>query len=229
MLNSPCPNRSTAMTPLPATGMQKVEKQADGSLRVTVARLDHGALKSASRPKRYPAEVEPFLRASLFANHKDPEVRKLAKKAAGEATKPWEVTDKLRRFVTEYVTEKTLNVGFATASEVARSKEGDCSEHAVLLAALARGCGLPSRAVAGLVFVRHMGGKHNVFGYHLWTQVYIAGKWVDVDAALRQTDCDPTHIALAVMSLNDEGVADAAVSLLPLIGQLEIDVVSVAP
>ena len=42
----------------------------------------------------------------------------------------------------------------ATAAEVARSREGDCTEHAVLLAALARARGIPARVAMGLVYVR---------------------------------------------------------------------------
>ena len=49
----------------------------------------------------------------------------------------------------------------------------------------------------------------------------------DIDAAMRQTDCDPTHIALALMPLNDEGVMDSVLPLLPLLGQLRIEVLEV--
>ena len=43
-----------------------------------------------------------------------------------------EIAKKLTRFVYGYVSAKNYGVGFATASEVARNKEGDCSEHPVL-------------------------------------------------------------------------------------------------
>ncbi len=50
-------------------------------------------------------------------------------------------------------------------------------------------------------------------------------EWVDIAAALRQPDSDTTHIALATMPLNDEGLGDALTTLLPLLGRLEIEVV----
>ena len=40
-------------------------------------------------------------------------------------------------------TEKDLSVGFATAADVARTAQGDCTEHAVLLAALLRASDIP--------------------------------------------------------------------------------------
>ena len=148
----------------------------------------------------------------------------MAKAAAPDRAQPYQLADALCRYVARIITNKNLNVGFATASEVARSREGDCSEHAVLLAALARANGLPARAVSGVIYVEGVGGKDPVFGYHMWTQVHLGGVWVDLDAAQQQTDCDPTHIALAILPMNDAGLADAALSLLTVIGRLNIDV-----
>ena len=93
----------------------------------------------------------------------------------------------------------------------------------ILLAALARANGLPARTVSGIIYVDGFLGKRQVFGYHMWTQVWIAGQWVDLDAAQRQTDCDPTHIALAIMPMNDAGFADGALALVNVIGRLKID------
>ena len=208
---------------LPSTGMQKVLDQDADGVTLVVTRQDHKALASA-KPEKPPKELAPLLEPSLFLNFKDDEVRRMAKAAAGGETRPYKLADKLRVYVTENIVEKNLNIGFATASEVARSREGDCTEHAVLLAALARANGLPARTVSGNIFVESFVGRRNVFGYHLWTQVYIGGQWVDLDAAQHQTDCDPTHIALNIMPLNDEGLADTALSLLNVIGRLKIDV-----
>ena len=82
---------------------------------------------------------------------------------------------------------------------------------------------LPARVAIGLVYME----SQQAFGYHMWTQVNIAGQWVDIDAALNQTDCEPNHIALALMPLNDEGMIDSITALLPLIGRLNIEVLDV--
>jgi len=53
---------------------------------------------------------------------------------------------------------------------------GDCNEHAVLLAALGRAVGVPTRLVAGVVYV------DGAFLYHAWCEVWL-GEWVAVDPA----------------------------------------------
>ena len=114
-----------------------------------------------------------------------------------------------------------------TASEVCRRREGDCSEHGVLLAALGRLNGLPSRVVVGLAYVSSFGAKRDIFGYHLWTQFHINGRWVDYDAALNEATCSPTRIAFATSSLKNAGLADLSLPLLSKIGSIDIDIVEV--
>jgi hypothetical protein len=151
----------------------------------------------------------------------------MAAAAKGNESDPVRIASKLREYVTRQVHTKDLNIGFATASEVAKSRQGDCSEHAVLLAALARACRLPSRVVVGIVHVDELLGQNNVFGYHMWTQVHAGGRWIDLDAALRQTDCDPTHIAIDLSDLSEASLTDVALRLLPVIGKLKIQVLEI--
>ena len=57
-----------------------------------------------------------------------------------------------------------------------------------LLAAMLRADDIPSRTVSGLVYVSSFEGAKDIFGYHMWTQGWIAedgkGRWVDLDATL---------------------------------------------
>ena len=168
-----------------------------------------------------------YLEGNLMINTADPKLIDLAKQAGGGEKEPFALADKLRRFVTEYVVTKSLNIGFATASEVARTKEGDCSEHGVLLAALGRLNGLPSRVVVGLAYVPIFGNQDHIFGYHMWTQFFIDGRWIDVDAALRETDCSPARIAFAVSSLKNAGLADLSLPLLTKLGAIDIEILDV--
>jgi hypothetical protein len=64
-------------------------------------------------------------------------------------------------------------VPFATADEVARTREGDCTEMGCLAAALGRAVGIPTRVAFGLVYDQHEPG----FGGHLWTEAYLDGRW----------------------------------------------------
>jgi len=223
------------LSELPTTGMQSATKNADGSMDVVVTRQEHkptnqgtSGHRTASLGDRLtPDQLAEYLGPNLMINTEDPELVTLAKRAADGKTEPYALGDKLRRFVTTYVTTKSLNIGFGTASEVCRTREGDCSEHGVLLAALGRINGLPSRVVVGLAYVPSFKGQEDLFGYHLWTQFYIDGRWVDFDAALKESECSPGRIAFATSSLKHTGLADLSLPLITKIGAIDIDILDV--
>jgi transglutaminase-like putative cysteine protease len=72
--------------------------------------------------------------------------------------------------------------GFNLASTVARDKSGDCTEYAVLSAAMARALGHPAKVVFGTV-IAYESGSVNAYG-HAWTEVYSEHGWQRLDAAL---------------------------------------------
>jgi len=211
------------MPELPVTAMQKPGPRTEQSAAVEVRRVDVERLK-AVETTRVPDDIREYLRSSPTLNIEDGAIRKMATEAAGDEKKPYALADKLRVYVTDVINEKNLNVGFATAGEVCRSRQGDCSEHSVLLAALGRVVGLPSRVVVGLAYVSSFGGKKDVFGFHMWTQFYIGDQWVDFDAALRESDCSPARIALATSSLNTAALGDIAFSIVNVITGLKVEI-----
>ncbi len=213
---------------LPATGMQRATRRADGSVELEVTRQDHEALKKAGAT---PAGDEPaeYLESNLWINSDDPEVMAMAREAAGKAGTPYEIADRLRAYVTRVIKDKNLSIGFASASEVCRNREGDCSEHAVLLAALGRVHRIPTRVVMGLVYVPAFTGASDVFGFHMWAQFHLGGQWVDFDAAQRESDCNPTHLVVATSSLKDAALGDMAFALINIIGRLGIEVLEADP
>lgn len=216
-------NDEVDLSTLPDTGMQSVESTGKRSAELTVTRLIYKP-ENPSDKKRSTPDLSEYREPNLMINTADPELIALAKKAAGGVTEPFALADRLRKFVTGYIKSKDLNVGFASAGEVARNREGDCSEHGVLLAALGRINGLPSRVVVGLAYVPSLGGRQNIFGYHLWTQFYIDHRWIDFDAALAESDCSPARIAFATSSLHETGLADLSLPLLTKIGGIDIEI-----
>jgi len=213
----------------PTTPMQTSKRMPDGSIELSVKRLIHkqGAPRGAGDEPLTQEQLAEFLDSNLMINTSDPELIKLAKQAGGQERDPFMLADRLRRFVSNYVTTETLGIGFATASEVCRTRAGDCSEYGVLLAALGRINKLPSRVVAGLAYVPLFGNESDIFGYHMWTQFYIDGRWVDFDAALRESVCSPARIAFATSSLKHAGLADLSLPLISKIGAIDIDVLKV--
>lgn len=209
---------------LPETDMQKIVSQENDAVTLTNTRHSARPAKPAGTALSQEERAR-YLAASSVLNYKDPAVARLVKEAAGEEKDPMKLADRLRAFVSNYVQTKDLSVGFATAGEVARSKEGDCTEHGVLLAALGRAVGIPTRLATGFVYTDEFLGRERVFVGHLWTQFYIEGQWVDVDAALEQTDVDPSHIVLGLSDGNDGGVAELAGSVWITMGKPQITVV----
>ena len=207
----------------PETTIQKVITKSENEITLQITRPS-ALPKNKVKADLTSEQRREYLAATATVNYKDPEVAKLAKQATGKEKDPRQMAENLCRYVSDHIQSKTLGVGFATASEVARSREGDCTEHGVLLAALGRAKGIPTRLVTGLVHADNFGGKANVLAGHLWTQFWIDGEWVDLDAALRQTDVDPTHIAMAITSAGDSGIADLVTSTWLNLGQFEMTV-----
>ncbi len=209
---------------LPVTAAQSVERIDARTLRVTVD--TSGASPDAA------ADAKAWLGSTALIDKDNEWVTRLVEQALRSAgpSKPARA-ELLRRAVRRHITDKSLGVLFASASEVARTKRGDCSEHAVLLAAMLRSDGIPARVASGLIYADSFAGSKDVFAYHMWTQALVddgeGPYWRDLDATLPdRVTLDATHIALLLTGLPDtEGMSSMA-QLLNVLGRVEIKVES---
>lgn len=199
---------------------QKIEKINDNSIRVIVDQ----SLKN--KKVEGETDLKPFLSSSVYLDTDDLLIQKLAKKGKGKAKTPQEIAKKLTKFVFRYMSNKNYEVGFATASEVARNKAGDCTEHSILLAALGRALGIPTRVVTGLVYADEFEDQKNVLVYHMWTQFYIDDQWVNLDSALGLVKCPADRITFSVDSLEEDIIA-SVLPLMELINNLKVTVQTV--
>ncbi len=149
--------------------------------------------------------------ATAFVQSDHPRLRETAARVLDGETDARNAAVLLRRWVYRNL-EKRAVASIPNALQVLEMGEGDCNEHAVLFAALARAAGLPSRVAAGVVY------SEGVFLYHAWNEVWLGERWVSVDAAFDQMPADATHIKLV------EGEPDSHIELVPVIGKLSIDV-----
>ena len=214
---------------LPETGLQKITAHEGGDITVKVTRFDFDKLKKG-QSLRLPAELaEEYLKASVMISSDDPLVIELARSAVGTEKDPHAMAKLLCHKVAQTIENKDLGTAFATAAEVCRKRTGDCTEHGVLLAALGRVVGIPSRVVTGLIYVSEFGGQQNVLGFHMWTQFWIAGQWIDFDAAWDQVDVDPTHIALTTDSLQDGSIGGLVSSVMLKMNKYRISIIDSDP
>ena len=208
---------------VPTAGPQRFDRLDAGRGRVTI---DLGDVAPAGPG----AGDGAYLAPSTNVNSDDPAIRGLAGRAVVglEGATAADRARAMEAYVAQYVEDKTLGVGFATASEVAQTRTGDCSEHAVLLAAMLRADGIPSRVASGLVYADQFAGERDIFGYHMWTQALVGegpdAVWLDLDAALGVMDA--THVALAYSSLSNAEVMNSMVSIASALGDLSIEIES---
>lgn len=224
---------------VPNDGFQTTKWIDDDTLRITIDIKERGFDGPAAQAN---LPGEEYLASTTVLNHKDPRVAELADEAFKTApphiapvirTSDYiRTAEHVRQFVRDYIDAKDLSVGFATASEVARTKQGDCTEHACLLAAVLRGGQMPARTVTGLVYADQFAGHRGIFGFHMWTQVWITdrrggGFWYDLDAAMPGdiNGFDATHIALSTSAMKDGENFNDMVKLLPLMRGMKINVV----
>jgi transglutaminase-like putative cysteine protease len=172
------------------------------------------------KPQPDVSDLSAYLRPELFLESDAPAIIAEAKKAAGDATTPRLIAERLVRHVNALL-EKKPTVSLPSALEVLRTRVGDCNEHTALYVAMARALGVPARIAVGLVYVR--GG----FFYHAWPEVYVQesrgrGLWLPVDPTLNEFPANATHIRLA------RGGLDRQAAILPAIGRAKMRVMEVA-
>ncbi|HKO52528.1 MAG TPA: transglutaminase-like domain-containing protein [Polyangiaceae bacterium] len=80
-----------------------------------------------------------------------------------------------------YIRDKSSRRRFDIASIVAKRREGDCSEHAVLLTGVLRRAHVPSHVVIGFVLV-DIAGQTRAFG-HAWSEYHDGRAWQLADAS----------------------------------------------
>jgi transglutaminase-like putative cysteine protease len=216
------PRKPDVAIPDLATERQVVEKrEAGGAVVLRIGRHVPPA-GAAVRPIAVPApELAPFLAPSSALQSDDPLIVSSAKEAVGDEKDAWKASQAIERWVYKHVKTKSFGVGAASALEVCKSQEGDCSEHAVLAAALARAAGIPSRVVSGLEYL--MG----FWGGHAWTEVSIAGRWYAIDATNGLGFVDPLHISVSASALAEGTFDKEASNFLSVVGSVDIDVLEV--
>jgi hypothetical protein len=167
------------------------------------------------------------LKPTRFVQSDHELVIKLARQAIGRTKNAGEAVKKIEAFVAKYMENKNLSVGYASAAEVAASKQGDCSEFSVLTAAMCRAVGIPAEVVMGVAYVDEFGNVKNSFGGHAWVQVYVDKRWYGIDSTFKSSGrggYDAGHIALAV----GNGDPEDFFALVGSLGKFEIEKLTIS-
>jgi hypothetical protein len=186
-------------------------------LHVRSIRGPQGGLADKELPKE-------FIQSSYFINSADGLVKLHARRAVGDEEDSWRKALKIEQWVHKHMKSED-DEALAPADQVARTLKGDCTEYAMLMAAMCRAEGVPSRTALGLVYANV--DKHGpVFAFHMWTEVWVRGQWVPLDATLGQGYVGATHLKITDHSWHDTRSMTPLLPVLRVLGKLSIEVVS---
>ena len=143
-----------------------------------------------------PATLADALRPTSWLQSDDRRLRRIAAPVARLAVSDTRKMELLLARARPYLARVDFT-GHYSAVETIRRRAGDCTEAAVLLAALGRAAGIPTRVANGLVYSRERyHGVSNVFMPHSWVLAFVDGRWRSFDLALEAFDS--SHIAITV-------------------------------
>jgi hypothetical protein len=140
------------------------------------------------KPGPLPDDAAMFLSSEPFIQSDDQKIIATAASVVSPDANPTDNARSLVKWVFENIKKQPV-MSVPDAVAVLANRVGDCNEHAVLLAALARAAGIPAKVEAGLVYLN---GR---FYYHAWNLLYV-GEWITADATFGQMPADATHIRL---------------------------------
>jgi hypothetical protein len=184
----------------PAGANQSATVLPDGRHRLTVRRGPGPVVTPEQRAKALaPTSAFDFDRPAVAA--------RAAQIVAG-ATSDRERADRIVQWVYTNL-GKDLSTELATASQVLDRQRGDCTEHTLLVVALARAAGLPARDVGGLMYEDTTAR----FYWHAWAQIAIDGRWVAVDGAWGQNVADVGHLAFEIDGKGNGMAAMGAITI----------------
>ncbi len=169
-----------------------------------------------------------FVKSNYYINCDDEMVQELARNAVGGETEAWRKAQRIESWVSKKI-HFTFDQAMATADHVARTLEGDCTECAMLAAAMCRAVGVPSRTAMGLIYAEPKEAGHRpTLSFHMWTEVWVNGQWLALDATLGHGSVGADHLKITDHSW--DGV-QSVVPLLPvtrvILGKPEVEVLKV--
>lgn len=164
-----------------------------------------------------------YLKSTSFCQSDDPEIMTMAAEIVNKERNSWRAAKKIAEWVKREMTAN-YDIGFATAKEILRKREGDCSEYTTLSVALFRAAGIPAKATVGIMYAQ------GFFAYHMWPEVYV-GKWVGLDTKWMTLDnesgeyyTDATHLKFGHSKLDGRMFSEMMQAIAEIIGNIKLEI-----
>lgn len=206
-----------------ASTFSRDERQQVKNVKGNSFELHLKAVNIASGPGEEKEPGTEFTQSCYFINSDDKVVKERTKQAIGNETDAWKKTTRIERWVNQNMNFSN-DESLATADHVARTLQGDCTEYAMLTAAMCRAAGVPSRTAVGLIYADVK--KEPCFAFHMWTEVWIKGRWIPIDATLGRGSIGAAHLKITDHSWHDERTMTPILPVIRVVGRVSIDVLS---
>ena len=203
---------------IPSDFRQRCRTSGEATLCTIDARPEPAAAethRSAKPAANSDSALRRYLQPTTAISAGHPRIQRLAAETAPASADRRQQVQKLVEWMQVHIQREPVDV--FTALDVLETRKAECQGHALLLAALARSSGIPTRIVNGIVYVPEFDG----FLYHSWNECYIDGGWTAVDPTFGQVPADATHLKLV------EGHNPADLTpLLDFIGRIQVAVLT---
>jgi hypothetical protein len=214
----------------PPLRIVSAKQDEKGNVSELVLRLSNSPAETGwggSLSGSIPPEMDRYLQGGFHLDLADPRLSELLDRcrkaedeggaAEGNAAGDIPVSC-LELLVERYIENKSLAFGFAGLEEVLEQREGDCTEHALLLVALLRKAGVPARLAYGLILTE------NGFIGHTWVEAYGQGRWQWLDPSFPAGQPYGLKIRLGVMDPAEPVWASLSLDLLQVVGTVEAEI-----
>lgn len=211
---------------LPSGDFQTVQQVAPNSLIVKLTRpalnADGTMVAAPSRNRTRPARN--LTESTRWLDTKNDTVRRMAVMGGGAVSDPREKCKRLTSYINSHLRLAAFSTSLQSASEIVKTKQGDCTEYAVLLAAVMRSQGVPARVAVGFAYVANPASLVP----HMWTEAWIDGQWIPFDATLGGEVSPLTRVKVMDSPLSDN-VTSGTLLFVPLLNFLGRATVEILP
>ena len=172
-----------------------IERTQNGDVTSVLIRIQQATDQNEPRPwpiagdDFHAGQFEADLGEDRFIKPREPDIERQARIWFGDEKTAVGALRAHSAGVFKYLQGGTLIAETLSAPEILQSREGKCSEHAILFASAARAVGIPTRIVLGMRIVQ------GTWVGHMWDEAYV-GHWITVDSTANEVETSPSLLKL---------------------------------
>jgi hypothetical protein len=216
--------KSGELLTLPKSDFQKVESVGPESLIIRLIRPVWSPAASPSRLKTASQAEGLYLSANRWIESRNPEIGRTALIAVGTASQGEEKCRRLTQYVWKQMRFSPFSTQLVPATTIARTLEGDCTEHAVLLCSLLRSQAIPARVSVGFIYF----SDGPAFAPHMWVEAFVNGLWMPLDSTRGLSETGLGYLKVSDSALDNDATMGVSVfaPLLEFAGKVSIEVLT---